>query len=163
LIQRNHLVVGVGEFSVTHDEMRTIKTFALGSCVAVICLAPRKEMAGLLHVALPEAKINPTMAQARPGMFADTGIPAMLDMMVRRGCNLAELKVKLAGGASILDTEQRFEIGKRNILSVKKILWMYRLGPVAEDVGLNYSRTVTVSAETGQVVISSPGKGEWQL
>ena len=162
-MQRKHIVVGVGEFSVTSDEMPTIKTFALGSCVAVICLASRRKMVGLLHVALPEAKINPTMAQARPGMFADTGIPALLDMMVRRGCNLAELKVKLAGGASILDAEQRFEIGKRNILSVKKVLWMYRLGPVAEDVGRDYSRTVTVSAETGLVVISSPNKGEWQI
>ncbi len=163
MIQRKHIVVGVGEYSITTDELPTIKTFALGSCVAVICFAPRRGVAGLLHVALPEAKINPTMAQARPGMFADTGIPAMLDMMVRRGCNLAELKVKLAGGASILDSEQRFEIGKRNVLSVRKILWMYRLGPVAEDVGKDYSRTVTVSADTGHVFISSPGKGEWQL
>ncbi len=73
------------------------------------------------------------------------------------------LLVKIAGGASIMDPNGTFQIGKRNILAVKKNLWKYRLGALAEDIGQNYSRTVSVDAASFKVTISSPGKGEWDL
>jgi chemotaxis protein CheD len=54
-------------------------------------------------------------------------------------------------------------IGKRNILAVKKILWGYGLAPLAEDVGGSISRTVSVSVKTGEVTLSSPARGQWNL
>jgi len=137
---------------------------ALGSCVAVIFLDPANRSVGLLHVALPEAAINLAKSKERPGMFADTGIPALMKEMNRLGyIDGGKLIVKLAGGATIMDPKSTFNIGKRNILSVKKILWKYRLGAIAEDLGENYSRTVTIDCSSGKVMISSPGRGEWKL
>ena len=157
------IVVGIGELNTSNLPGDVLKTYALGSCVGVIMVAPRFHTAGLLHLALPESEINSELARRQPAKFADTGIPVMLEKMARMGCQRKDIIIKLAGGARILNADQHFEIGKRNILAVKKILWKYKLGAVAEDVGKNYSRTVTVEVATGKVVLSSPGKGEWEL
>jgi chemotaxis protein CheD len=157
------IYVGVGEYAVSNNPEEVVKTLALGSCVAVIAFCPVKRVIGLLHVALPESTINKKMAEKKPGMFADTGIPQLLQEMKRKGYQGGRLIVKLAGGASIMDPNNTFNIGKRNVLAVRKILWAYRLGALAEDVGDTISRTVSLDVTTGRVMITSPGRGEWEL
>jgi len=157
------IIVGVGEIGVSAAPGDILKTFALGSCVAVIAFARRQGVAGLLHVALPHSKTDPDLALEKPGYFADTGIPALLTALAGYKCRPPSLVVRLVGGANIMDADQRFDIGRRNLLGVKKHLWRYQLGPLAEDVGGQIGRTVTVFVGTGVVRISSPGKGEWEL
>lgn len=160
-------VVGVGEFAISRDPEEVIKTFALGSCVAVIFLHKPTRTVGLIHVALPESSISPEIVRDRPGYFADTGISAILQKMaagMAHGTPLAQgMVVKIAGGANVMDTNNTFNIGKRNVLSLKKILWPLGMGPMAEDIGGSISRTVSVSVGTGKIVLSSPTKGEWEL
>jgi len=158
----NVVYVGVGEFAASKTE--TIKTMALGSCVAVVLLDTQNRTVGLLHVALPDSSINQKRAQDRPGMFADTGIPKILEQMKKFGyTGQKRLIVKLAGGASIMDPNNTFNIGKRNLLAVKKTLWRYQLGAIAEDVGGTISRTVSIDIKTGKVILSSPGREDWTL
>jgi len=158
----NTTYVGIGEYTVSKTTQ--IKTMALGSCVAVILLDPKNRAAGLLHVALPDSSLNPKKAEAKPGMFADSGIPKLLEEMQQLACNgQRDFIVKLAGGASMMASNRIFNIGQRNILAVREHLRRYHLGVGAEDVGGTISRTVTVDIVTGKVRISSPGKGEWEL
>ncbi len=158
------IYVGVGEYAATKSREDVIKTMALGSCVGVILLDPIAKVAGLLHVALPDSSISRKRVEERPGMFADTGIPCILKEMQRLGSALnAKMLVKLAGGARIMDPNNTFNIGKRNILAVKKILWKYKLGARSEDLGDTISRTVSVYLDSGKITISSPGRGEWEL
>lgn len=158
------IYVGVGEYAATKSREDVIKTLALGSCVGVILLDPIAKVAGLLHVALPDSSISRKRVEERPGMFADTGIPCILKEMQKLGCALnAKMLVKLAGGARIMDPNNTFNIGKRNILAVKKILWKYKLGARSEDLGGTISRTVSVYLDNGKTTISSPGRGEWEL
>lgn len=148
--------VGIGELAVSKNPEEKLKTFGLGSCVAVIVLDPKIRSVGLMHVALPESSINPEKAQKQPGYFADTGIPHLLGEMCKLGSNPkgVGLIFKLVGGAQVMDPNQRFNIGKRNVLAIKKILWKHSLAVVAEEVGGNISRTVDVDAGTGRVTIS---------
>ena len=155
--------VGIGELKTSNTIGDILRVYGLGSCVGVAAMAPRLRAVALLHIALPESKINLGLAQDQPGMFADTGIPFLLEEMGKYGCRPQELIIKIAGGAAVLEVGDSFEIGKRNILAVKKILWRFRMGPVAEDVGETYSRTMSVDVENGWVVLSSPRKGEWHL
>lgn len=162
----NLTIVGVGDFTASKNPAVTIKTFALGSCVAVIMLHPPTRTVGMVHVALPDSSVAYGKNNNRPGYFADTGIPALLQEMEKLGANSAGNKgmvVKLAGGAKVLDPNNVFNVGKRNILAIKKILWSLGMGPVAEDLGENFSRTVTVEVKTGRITISSPGKKDWQI
>lgn len=158
------IFVGVGELAVSKTPGDEIKTMALGSCVAIIMLDPINRIVGLLHVALPDSSINEEKSRDRPGMFADSGIPALLKEMARFGYKQGgRLIVKLAGGATIMDPKSTFNIGKRNILAIKKMLWKYRLGAVGEDLGENYSRTVSIDVSSGRIIVSSPGRGQWKL
>ncbi|MFQ5649179.1 MAG: chemotaxis protein CheD [bacterium] len=159
-----NVYVGVGEYATSRTQGEIVRTLALGSCVAVILLDPQNRAVGLLHVALPDSSINQKRAVERPGMFADTGIVKILQDMKRHGYNgKSRLTVKLAGGASVMDPNNTFNIGKRNILAVRKCLWRYRLGAVAEDLGGHISRTVSIDVNTGKVTLASPGREDWSL
>lgn len=160
-------MVGVGEFAASNNPDEVIKTFALGSCVAVIFLHKPSRMVGLIHVALPDSSISPEKVQERPGYFADTGIPALLGLMKSKGAQIDKsgkgMIVKIAGGANVMDTNNTFNIGKRNVLAIRRILWPLGMGPVAEDVGGSHSRTVSVPVKNGKVILSCHGKGEWMI
>jgi chemotaxis protein CheD len=159
------IVLGVGDFAAANQSGDELKTYALGSCVAVIFLDPDAVCVGMDHVALPESSINQERAREKPGCFADTGIPALLELMKKYGSNGGgpRMIVKLVGGASVMDSNKTFNIGKRNVLAIKKILWRYRMGAVAEHVGGEISRTVTVDVDNGQVLLSSPGRQSWEI
>lgn len=152
------LLVGIGEFEATSLPGFSIKTLALGSCVAVIILDPKTHTIGLAHVALPDSSIDADKARTQPGYFADTAIPALLARMAKHGAQGKGLLVKLAGGASVLNDSNTFNIGKRNALAIKKLLWKYGMGPLAEDLGGEVSRTVEVFVDTGIARISTPGR-----
>jgi chemotaxis protein CheD len=154
------MVLGIGDYGATSNPEQVIKTLGLGSCVAVICADPAAKIAAMIHVALPDSSASPDRRDEKPGYFADTGIPALFDSLRQVGWNEREgkLTIKLAGGATIMDPNGTFNIGKRNLLAIKKILWNAGFGPIAEDVGGNISRTVAVSAETGAVLVTSPGR-----
>ncbi len=158
------IYVGIGDYAASKVPEQTIKTLALGSCVAVIMLDTRQRTVGMLHVALPDSCINKEKASTKPGMFADTGIPRLIEEMQKLGYNgNNRLVIKLAGGASIMDPNQTFNIGKRNILAVRKCLWQHKFGAIAEDIGGNFSRSVSIDIKTGKVLITSPGRGGWEL
>lgn len=162
----DRIMLGVGEYGSTVVTGGILRTLALGSCVAVIFLDRRTHCVGMAHVALPDSKISPERAKERPGHFADTAIPALLADMQRAAGTVSKgagLIVKLAGGANVADPNNTFNIGKRNALSIRKILWKYGLGPVAEDVGGNFSRSVAVFQESGKVVLTSPGRPDWEI
>ena len=153
------VTLGIGELGMVNKPGDVIKTHALGSCVAIVILDPATRSIGMVHIALPESKVHPERAGKLPGYFADTGVPALLQLMQKAGAaaNLRKVVVKLTGGANVMDKNNTFNIGKRNVLAIKKGLWGQRMGAVAEDVGGSISRTVTVQVDNGKVQISSPG------
>ena len=160
----NAVTVGLGHIQVTKEPGAVLRAMALGSCVGVVVVAPRYRAIGMAHIVLPDSKIDPNRALELPGYFADTGIDEMLDQFRKMGVhNHRDLMIRLAGGASVVKASSNFDIGKRNILAVRKHLWRNRLAPIAEDVGASISRTVWVSSETGKVFIESPGRGRWEI
>jgi len=162
---KNHqLLIGLGGLEVTKRPGDVLKTLALGSCVSVIMIAPKLRAVGMAHIVLPDSGIDPERAETTPGYFADTGIAALLARF--RAMNVLstrDLIVKLTGGASVMDSNRAFDIGKRNVLSCRKSLWQNRMAAISEDVGGNFSRTVWVEVDTGRAYITSPGRGRWEL
>ena len=156
------LTVGIGEWAVSKEKDDIIKTYALGSCVAVIIYDVKLGVGGMIHIALPESTVDEARSRAQPGYFADTGLPRMIEEMKALGASRSGVWVKLAGGASVMDSGGLFDIGKRNILAVKRILWKSSLGPVAEDTGGTNSRTVTFALADGTVQLSS-GPKSWTI
>ncbi|OFZ80195.1 MAG: chemotaxis protein CheD [Bdellovibrionales bacterium RIFOXYD1_FULL_53_11] len=159
------IVIGIGELGATSRNGESIRTHALGSCVAVIFMDPKTRTVSMAHVALPDSGISSAKAKENPGHFADTAVPALVEAMQKHGYQGTGkgLIVKLVGGAQIVDPNNVFNIGKRNVLAIKKALWVRAMGAVAEDVGGVLSRTVSVDVEGGKVVISTPGKPDREI
>ncbi len=158
------ILVGIGEIGISDNPEHIIKTMALGSCVAIVFLAPKIRTVGLAHVALPDSSIGKDRAKDLPGYFADTAISFLINEFKKLGVHKSsDLIIKIAGGANIMDHEGVFNIGKRNVLAIRKLLWKHHLGARAEDVGGNFSRTVWVEVNSGKVFVSSPRKGVWEL
>lgn len=166
LSRENQFVVGIGEIEAVASAEAVIKTYALGSCVAVMICSRKHEWGGMIHVALPDSAVNSEKAARSPGHFADTGLPMLLSKIQSVSGvipNRANCQVKLAGGANVSDPNNTFNIGKRNLLAIKKILWKYGLGAIAEDTGGDISRTVSLNVGNGVVTLSSPKKGTWEI
>lgn len=160
------LMLGVGEYGAVVAPGGVIRTMALGSCIGLIIMDRGTRCVGMDHIALPDSSVSPERAKQLPGYFADTGIPALMEKMKQVGGGLSKpsnLIVKICGGANVADPNNTFNIGKRNVLAAKKILWQFGLGPIAEDVGGNFSRTVTLFRDTGRIVLSCPGRPDWEL
>ena len=158
----NAVNVGIGEYCVSMNKEDLIKTYALGSCVAVIAYDRDSKTAGMMHIALPESSVNEERARTSPGYFADTGLPVFLKEMKWYSGMQNRRWIKIVGGASIMDDSRRFDIGKRNVLAIKKCLWKNRFGIIREEIGGKVSRTVSVSVETGELIVSSKGE-KWTL
>ena len=71
--------------------------------------------------------------------------------------------VRLAGGAQVLDSQGVFQIGKRNYLAARKILWKAGMLISAEAVGGEVSRTTRLDLATGRMWIREAGGVEKEL
>ena len=158
------VLCGIGDIVTTGSSDETLTAMALGSCVAVVAYDPVSRVTGMAHIALPGNPRDRNRQQGE-GYYADTAIPALFEQMGRRGASKAGLglEIKLIGGASILGVMAGRDIGKRNVLGVKRVLWRHGLGPMAEEVGGSNSRTVKVQGGGGRVVVSTPGQASRDL
>jgi chemotaxis protein CheD len=149
------LTVDIADMQVSADPDGVLVTYALGSCIALMVWDPVKRAGGMIHYMLPQSSTAPEKAKVKPYMFADTGIPELFHAMYALGCNKRDLVVKVAGGAALMSTTDLFEIGKRNHLMLRKLLWKAGVPIKAEDVGGTDYRTARLFNDTGRVLIKT--------
>lgn len=155
------LVVGVADLKLTRTPGERLITYALGSCLGLVIHDPVAGVAGMLHVMLPDSGIDPSKAARNPAMFVDTGVPLLFRRSYELGARKERLVVRVAGGAHSGATEaaDSFQIGKRNFLALRKLLWKNNVILHAHDVGgCQTSRTVVVDAATGTMTIRTAGQ-----
>jgi chemotaxis protein CheD len=158
----SRLIVDVGHFLVSNDPEAELITFALGSCVAVILHDRSRLVGGMIHYRLPVSSVDPEKGRLQPATFADTGLQALFRKMCGTDCNKRDIVVKLAGGSSMNGDSQHFDIGNRNILIARRILWQHRLLIAAESVGGSIPRTVYLNVGNGRCYIRTPNE-EFEL
>ncbi len=139
----------------------SITTIGLGSCVGVVLYDEAKKTAGLVHVMLPDStRIRENANRAK---FADTGITLLLERLLELGIYKRSLKAKIAGGAKMFDFSRAGNvqgIGEQNVKAVKEILMQNQIPLIAEDVGLNYGRTIVFDPKSCQMHVMSAGRVE---
>ena len=133
-----------------------IITHALGSCLGVAVHDPVTCVGGLLHVMLPLSTIDPEKAERNPSMFVDTGFPKLLIECFKIGAQKDRLEIRVAGGVD--SNDNLFQIGKRNLIILRKLLWKNSLLVKSYDVGGRNSRTMSLEIGTGKVTIKSGGQ-----
>ncbi|HZF67217.1 MAG TPA: chemotaxis protein CheD [Gemmatirosa sp.] len=155
------VVVGVAAMAVSRTSGERLVTYALGSCLGLVIHDPVAGVTGLLHVLLPDSTIDAAKAARQPATFVDTGVPALFKASYRLGARKERMIVKVAGGAhaGASDETDSFQIGKRNVLALRRLLWKNDVLLHAHDVGGHQtSRTLYVDVATGGIVVRSGGR-----
>jgi chemotaxis protein CheD len=150
-------VIGIGEFAVSGTAGVSLVTHALGSCIAVCLWDPQRAVAGLLHFLLPDSRVNPDRAAQQPAAFADTGIPLLFKAAYALGLEKARCRVSLVGGAEVagLAGAGSLNVGKRNLLAARSILWRNGVLVDGEATGGSTPRSVAVTVGDGRIEVSS--------
>lgn len=152
------ITVEIADAKVTSDIDRVLATYSLGSCIGVCLYCDSNKVGGMLHYLLPDSSANPQRAKENPYIYADTGMKVLLNELAALGIRKNQLKVKIAGGAQRLKlVSEGFDIGKRNYLAIRKILWKNGMFIDSEDVGGCSPRTLYMDIVDGTVIVKSSG------
>lgn len=150
--------VGMADFNICR-EPDSITTLGLGSCVGIVLYDGYNKIGGLAHIMLPDStKITRNENIAK---FADTGIDALINLMVKNGANRSKFTAKIAGGAQMFafsTNNDMLRIGERNVEATKLKLNQLGIKILAEDTGLSYGRTIEFYPDTGKLLIKAVGK-----
>lgn len=148
-------IIGIADMKISRAAEDVLITYALGSCLGIAVYDEVAKVGGLLHVMLPVSTVNPAKAADNPLMFVDTGVPELFKACYKAGAKKERLVVKVAGGASLQNNADgdQFQIGKRNFLMLRKLLWKNNVLIESFDVGENYSRTMSLNIANGEVVL----------
>ena len=154
---KRRMIVHVSDAKVSCEPGDVLTTYSLGSCIAVSLYDEATHIGGMLHYQLPSSKMDPKRAHEKPFMFADTGMKILIAKMVGMGANKRRMRVKIAGGAVMETGPKGFDIGKRNHLAIRKILWKDGMFIDAEEIGGASPRNMYMNMANGQVTIRSDG------
>lgn len=154
---QQRIIVNISDAKVSNNPADVLATYSLGSCIAVCLYDPSAHVGGMLHYQLPTSEMDPRRAKDDPFMFADTGMKILVDKILSMGANKKLTQVKIAGGATINNGPAGFEIGKRNYLAMRKVLWVHGMFIDAEDVGGSSPRNMYLNIADGTVTIKSGG------
>lgn len=157
------IVVGISDMKVSNKPDDVLITYSLGSCIGVVIWDPVARVAGLLHYMLPDSSLDKDKAQAKPFMFADTGIPMLFKETYKYGALKTRMVVKVVGGSQIMDNAGIFNIGKRNHAVLRKMFWKNNIMIAKEDVGGTSNRTISIEVGTGLTTLKVSGRGEFTL
>jgi len=153
-------IVGVADMAVSSTIGERLITYALGSCLGLVVFDPIVSVAGLLHVQLPTGTLDEARMRDKPAMFVDSGVPLLFKECYKLGARKERMIVKVAGGAHAgsMVEDDRFQIGKRNLLALRKLLWKNGVLVHAQDTGgVGCSRTMWVDVATGDVTLKING------
>lgn len=148
-----NLVVGVSDAKTSNQKDDVITTHALGSCIGVALHDAVAGAGGLLHFQLPTSTLDGDRAREKPLMFADTGMNLLLNKLATLGADKRRMKVRLAGGARILNDHGLFDIGRRNHAAIRKILWTHGMFIDHEMVGGTKPITMQLHVGNGALVL----------
>ncbi|MHC3437521.1 chemotaxis protein CheD [Natrialbaceae archaeon A-gly3] len=154
--------VGIAELVVSEGE-DTLRSYGLGSCLAVALYDSDSDIGGLAHVMLPDGD-GAENSDEKPGKYADTAIRALLRRMVERGASYTDVKAKIAGGSDMFEFESFGDgVGRRNVEAAREELEKLGVPLVAEDIGGERGRTVEFTPGTGTLIVKSGEHGVKEL
>ncbi|MDP8242790.1 MAG: chemotaxis protein CheD [Candidatus Hinthialibacter antarcticus] len=155
---KKQYVVGISDLKAVRAFEGTIVTHSLGSCLGVTVFDMEAKVGGMLHALLPDSSHNPARAQAKPGMFVDSGFESLIQAVVRLGANPQRLIIKLAGAGNFLDKQGHFQIGKKNYEMICAVLQHRRFVARGDDCGGAKPRSLYLDLKTGVTKIRSRGE-----
>ena len=157
------VIVGVADMKVSNDPVSIFSTCSLGSCIGIATHDKVARVGGLLHLMLPDSSVDPTRAEKNPYMFADTGVPRLLESTYELGAKKHRMKVIVAGGAQVFDQTGLLSIGKRNFSAVQQIFRENDVSIDYQEIGGYENRIIKLAIRDGKVWLKTSGMGEKEI
>jgi chemotaxis protein CheD len=154
---KKRIIVNVADAKVSSDPGDILVIYSLGSCIGVCLYDPAIHVGGMLHYQLPDSKMDKAKAGRYPFMFADSGMEVLIEKLLSMGVNKQRVQIKIAGAATMHIETQKFDIGKRNHLAIRRILWKEGMLLNAEDVGGTFPRHMHLNIADGAVIVRTNG------
>lgn len=154
------LLVDVSEIEVSKGNV-VFTCEGIGSCVGVCVYDSVAEIGGMVHVMLPKA--IPGEVDLKAGMYVDTAIPALIELMVSKGADANRLVFAIAGGAQVLGgagSESDWNVGALNATAIQKAIEDHSLRCLAQDLGGSEGRTISFCVSSGEIRIATIGGAE---
>jgi len=143
----------------------TLVTLGLGSCIGLVIFDSVAKVAGMAHIMLPESREGAPVD--KPGKFANTAVPTLIDAVCKKGALKSRLKAKFAGGAQMLaipgSQSDFLAVGSRNIQQTTAWLNKYGIKIMDSDTGGNKGRSVEFSTETWMLSVKTLGQGKKEI
>lgn len=155
--EHQHLI-GIAQMKISKDPSEVLVAPNLGSCLGIAAYDHVNKCGGMIHCLLPMSKSDPEKAKANPCMYVDTGLALLLHELAAAGSDIRKLSIVVAGGANINDDNNVFEIGKKNCVVFKKMLWKNNLLARAEHLGDSVSRTISLKIDSGKTFLKINGE-----
>lgn len=156
--------VGMAEFVVAKHPANLV-TLGLGSCIGLVIYDQMTKAAGMVHIMLPDSRDAKNIP--KPGKFADTAVPLLLEELLKLGVNKSQLRAKMAGGAQMFAMPGKdsaiFAVGARNVEATTKMIASAGIRVVASDTGGSKGRSVEFSTETLKFMVKTLGSGTKEL
>lgn len=161
---RKKITVDVSDAKVSGNPADVLVTYSLGSCIGLCLYDPVMRVGGMLHYQLPDSKMDLVCAESKPFMFADTGVRYLMERLISMGVQKKRVQVTIAGGAEMAGGPLGFNIGKRNYLAVRRVLWSNGMFIDAEDIGGGSPRNLYLDIADGTVLVRCNGNERilWQ-
>jgi chemotaxis protein CheD len=156
-MSKKRIIVNVADAKVSNDPRDVLVTYSLGSCISVCLYDPVVHIGGMLHYQLPDSKTDKAKASRKPFMFADSGMEVLIEKLLSMGANKKRIQIKIAGAATMHIGTQKFDIGKRNHLAIRQILWKEGMLLNAEDIGGTSPRHMYLNIANGTVIVKTNG------
>lgn len=123
-------------------------TTILGSCVSVCLWDTRLKIGAMNHFILPLWNGN---GLATP-KYGNIAIKKIIDKMLTLGSQKKDLVAKIFGGAAVLNTSNnKFNIGDRNVSVAFDFIREEKIPIVSQDVGGLTGRKILFFTNTGRV------------
>ena len=122
----------------------------LGSCVAVCLWDNVLRQGGMNHYLLPlwNGEGLPTPK------YGNVAIPMLIEKMRLIGSRKDNLKAKVFGGGSVLESLcGSIDVGNRNIILAEEILVSEKISVISSDVGGKSGRKIFFVTDTGEVFV----------
>lgn len=137
-------------------------SLGLGSCIGLVIYDEASKVAAMAHIMLPESRGG--KGEEKPGKFADTAVPILIDMVTKAGGKKERLKAKMAGGSQMFNVPGSksgfLAVGSRNAEETEKHLKQSGIKLVASDTGGNRGRSVEFSTDDWILVVKTLGTGK---
>ncbi|MDI6688458.1 MAG: HDOD domain-containing protein [Desulfobacterales bacterium] len=142
-----------GKLITTDDPSAVIET-CLGSCVGIAMYDRRAVIGGMVHIMLPAGSED--KEKISPARYARSGIPLLLDKMIKLGASKANIVAEIAGGAFMLNNKKlgvQLNIGRRNSDMAREILSVLEIPIAKQDVGGYLRRVFRLEPAAGMTYI----------